>query len=140
MAIPNQQIVHNGGTEEILSVNEDKKKPARGGGKRKRTTKKEIEKKGVKKARATKTKEEPEYFEEKRNLEDLWKVASPVGIEWEEFDNLYKCNWQFKSLEEALEEGGMLYGKKVFVFVVTPEPQLLTYKDAVKVVNIPTVI
>ncbi|EFH42099.1 predicted protein, partial [Arabidopsis lyrata subsp. lyrata] len=53
------------------------------------------------------------------SLEDLWKVVSPVEIEWEEVDIFYKCNWQFKSLEKALE-GGMLYGKKVFVFV-TPE-------------------
>ncbi|EFH40640.1 hypothetical protein ARALYDRAFT_918662 [Arabidopsis lyrata subsp. lyrata] len=50
-----------------------------GKGKRKRTTKKETEKK----ARATKTREELEYIEEKRNLEDLWKNAFPVGTEIE---------------------------------------------------------
>ncbi|KAG2309955.1 hypothetical protein Bca52824_021512 [Brassica carinata] len=70
---------------------EDKKKPARGGGKRKRATKKEIEVKDekkkkaaaprAKKARVSKPQEEPEYFEDERNLEGLWKAAFPVGTE-----------------------------------------------------------
>ncbi|CAE6241719.1 unnamed protein product [Arabidopsis arenosa] len=105
-----------------------------GKGKRKRTTKKETEKK----ARATKTKEEPEYFEGKRNLEDLWKAAFPVGTEWHNLDAVYdEFNWDFKSLEEAFEEGGMLYGKKVFVFG-TAEPDFL--EDVNKTVYVPTVV
>ncbi|KAL1207901.1 Protein HEAT INTOLERANT 4 [Cardamine amara subsp. amara] len=127
---------------------EEKKKPvARRGGKRKRATKKDqTEKKDekkpaprAKKARATKPKEEPEYFEEKRNLEDLWKSAFPVGTEWDQLDALYEFNWDFQNLEEALEEGGKLYGKKVFVFGCT-EPQLVPYKGANKIVHVPAVV
>ncbi|CAA7036005.1 unnamed protein product [Microthlaspi erraticum] len=93
----------------------------------------------AKKARATKQHEEPEYFEEKRNLQDLWKAAFPVGAEWKLFDALYEHNWDFKHLEESLEEGGMLYGKKVFVFA-NAEPQMVHYKDVDKVVPVPTVV
>ncbi|KAL0729061.1 hypothetical protein Bca4012_025154 [Brassica carinata] len=141
-ASPSQQQEED--TGEV--VNEDEKKPARRGGrKRKRDTKKETEKDDhvkkhaptAKKARPTKV--EPEYLEEKRNLEDLWKAAFPVGTEWEVLDQLYDFNWDFKHLEEALEEGGMLYGKKVFVFVNT-EPQWISYKGgASKIVWLPTV-
>ncbi|CAH2069738.1 unnamed protein product [Thlaspi arvense] len=67
-------------------------------------------------ARATIPQEEPEYFEEKRNLQDLWKAAFPVGTEFANLDRVYEFNWDFKHLEEALEEGGMLYGKKVYIF------------------------
>ncbi|CAH8337084.1 unnamed protein product [Eruca vesicaria subsp. sativa] len=128
-------------------VNEDKKKPVqRRSGKRKRATNKETEKghDDVKKyapreKKARPTKVEPEYLEEKRNLEDLWKAAFPVGTEWEVLDKLYDFNWDFKHLEEALEEGGMLYGKKVFVFVNT-EPQWISYKGGPShVVYLPTV-
>ncbi|KAF2576391.1 hypothetical protein F2Q70_00004959 [Brassica cretica] len=80
----------------------------RGDGKRKRGTNKETEKKngnvGNKKWRVTKPqqdKETDEYLKEKRNLEYLWKAAFPVGT-----DALCGLNWDFKHLEEALEEGG----------------------------------
>ncbi|XP_010473817.1 PREDICTED: uncharacterized protein LOC104753233 [Camelina sativa] len=104
--------------------------------KRKMTTKMETEPAPRnKKSRATKTtKEEVQYVEEKRNLEDLWKVAFPVGIEWDKFDALYEFNWDFKILEE-----GLLLGKKFFVFV-SAEPQLVSYKDTRKIRDIPTVI
>ncbi|CAN8298955.1 unnamed protein product [Cochlearia groenlandica] len=124
-------------------VNEDKKKPGRRGGrKRKMTTKIEIEKKPVqraKKARVAKPHEEPEYFEEPRNLEGLWKAAFPVGTEWDQLDALYEFNWDFKNLEEELEEGGSLYGKKVFLFGCT-EPQLVPYKGLNKIVHVPAVV
>ncbi|KAF8050122.1 hypothetical protein N665_2041s0005 [Sinapis alba] len=87
----------------------------------------------AKKARPTKV--EPQYLEEKRNLEDLWKAAFPVGTEWEVLDKLYNFNWDFKHLEEALEEGGILYGKKVFVFVNT-EPQWISYKGGASKVSV----
>ncbi|KAG7554757.1 hypothetical protein ISN44_As11g009620 [Arabidopsis suecica] len=126
---------------------EDEKKPvARRGGKRKRATKKDTEVKdekkpvpSVKKPRVAKVKEEPVYFEDKRNLEDLWKVAFPVGTEWDQLDALYEFNWDFQNLEEALEEGGKLYGKKVYVFGCT-EPQLVPYKGANKIVHVPAVV
>ncbi|KAF8115763.1 hypothetical protein N665_0025s0214 [Sinapis alba] len=128
-------------------VDGDKKKPAgRGGGKRKRATKKETEVKDekkpaprAKKTRVAKPQEEPEYFEEERNLEGLWKAAFPVGTEWDKLDAVYEFNWDFKNLEEALEEGGLLHGKKVFVFGCT-EPQLVPYKGANKIVLVPAVV
>ncbi|KAM0885961.1 hypothetical protein ACQ4PT_030015 [Festuca glaucescens] len=58
-----------------------------------------------KRAKAT-PKPEAEYSPEKRNLEDLWLSAFPIGT------------------EKALEEGGELYGKTVYLFGST-EPQLL---------------
>ncbi|CAE6069152.1 unnamed protein product [Arabidopsis arenosa] len=124
-------------------VNENTKKR---GGKRKRTTKKEIDNKDEKKpapratkARATKPQGEPEYLDEKRDLQDLWKAVFPVGIKWKLLDALYEHNWDFKDLEEALEEGGILYGKNVYVFV-NAEPQLVLYKDVKKVIPVPTVV
>ncbi|WZY74634.1 hypothetical protein YC2023_021018 [Brassica napus] len=117
---------------EDVKDEEDKKKnkPARGGGKRKRATKKGIEVKDekkpqaprAKKARVSKPQEEPEYFEDERNLEGLWKAAFPVGT------------------EEALEEeDGLLYGKKVFLFGCT-EPQLVPFKGANKILHVPAVV
>ncbi|KAG2299337.1 hypothetical protein Bca52824_035809 [Brassica carinata] len=84
----------------------------RGGGKRKRKTNKETEKNGnveKKKPKMTKPQqlEGTEYLEEKCNLEDMWKAAFPQGT-----DALYGLKWDFKHLEEALEEGGFLHGKK----------------------------
>uniref|UniRef100_A0A1J3DNM0 Protein HEAT INTOLERANT 4 n=1 Tax=Noccaea caerulescens TaxID=107243 RepID=A0A1J3DNM0_NOCCA len=133
--------------EKAEEVKEDKKKPGRGGGKRKRVvTNKETEKKDgkkpvvrAKKPRATKPHEEPEYFEEKRNLEDLWKAAFPVGTEWDNVDAVYEFNWDFKHLEEALEEGGMLYGRNVFVFGIA-EPQFFLHNGEKTFVQVPTVV
>uniref|UniRef100_A0ACD5T7R9 Uncharacterized protein n=1 Tax=Avena sativa TaxID=4498 RepID=A0ACD5T7R9_AVESA len=68
-----------------------------------------------KRAKAT-PKPEAEYFPEKRNLEDLWLSAFPIGTE--------EFKWNFQNLEKALEEGGELYGKTVYLFGST-EPQLL---------------
>ncbi|ESQ31383.1 hypothetical protein EUTSA_v10004094mg [Eutrema salsugineum] len=116
-------------------------------GKRKRSTKNETEKKGetnppprAKRARATKPQEpEPEYFKEKRSLEDLWKAAFPVGTEWAQLDKLYESKWDFTNLEKALEESGNLYGKKVYVFGST-ESHLVPYKNENKTVLVPAVI
>ncbi|KAL5555873.1 hypothetical protein UlMin_038109 [Ulmus minor] len=82
---------------------------------------------------------EPEYFEDKRSLEDLWKAAFPVGTEWDQLDALYEFNWDFSNLEKAFEEGGKLYGKKVYLFGCT-EPQLVSVKGENKVVCIPVVV
>ncbi|KAG7539197.1 Papain-like cysteine peptidase superfamily [Arabidopsis suecica] len=81
---------------------------------------------------------EPEYFE-KRNLEDLWKDTFPVGTEWDQQDAVYDFNWDFKNLEEALEEGGKLYGKKVYVFGCT-ESHSVNYKNEKKDVIVPAVV
>ncbi|AED97969.1 Serine/Threonine-kinase [Arabidopsis thaliana] len=111
-------------------------------GKRKRGTKTEAEKKvstprAKKRAKTTKAQaSEPEYFEEKRNLEDLWKATFSVGTEWDQQDALNEFNWDFTNLEEALEEGGELYGKQVYVFGCTE----FTYKDENKDVLVPVVV
>ncbi|EOA12510.1 hypothetical protein CARUB_v10026333mg [Capsella rubella] len=112
-------------------------------GKRKRVTKTESEKKTTpraKRAKATKAQEdEPEYFKEKRNLEDLWKATFPVGTEWDQQDALSEFNWDFTNLEEALEEGGKLHGKKVYIFGCT-ESHSLPYKNKNKDVLVPAVV
>ncbi|XP_058084528.1 protein HEAT INTOLERANT 4 [Magnolia sinica] len=84
--------------------------------------------------------QEPEFFPEKRNLEDLWQAAFPVGTEWDQLDSVYKFNWDFSNLENAFEEGGELYGKKVYLFGCT-EPQLVFFKNGEgKVICIPVVV
>ncbi|KAL5720498.1 Protein HEAT INTOLERANT 4 [Ranunculus cassubicifolius] len=83
---------------------------------------------------------EPEYFEEKRNMEDLWQAVFPVGTEWDQLDSVYKFNWNFSNLEDAFEqENGLLHGKKVYLFGCT-EPQLVPVNGENKVVIIPVVV
>ncbi|XP_010937039.1 protein HEAT INTOLERANT 4 [Elaeis guineensis] len=90
-----------------------------------------------KRIKAPKT--EPEFFPEKRNLEDLWEAAFPVGTEWENMDKIQEISWNFSNLEKAFEEGGELCGKKVYVFGCT-EAQLLDVKNEQKIVLIPIVV
>ncbi|CAN6206318.1 unnamed protein product [Urochloa humidicola] len=81
-----------------------------------------------------------EYFPERRNLEDLWLSAFPIGTEWENIDKIKEFNWNFENLEKTLEEGGELYGKKVYLFGST-EPQLLDVDgESKKMVYIPVVV
>ncbi|KAF8081309.1 hypothetical protein N665_0893s0007 [Sinapis alba] len=84
--------------------------------------------------------EETEYFEEKRNLEDLWKAAFPVGTEFEHLDAIYGFNWDFKNLEEALEEGGILHGKKVYVFGFAEPQHFVDDKKQEHLIHVPTVV
>ncbi|XVE83230.1 hypothetical protein DITRI_Ditri16bG0070900 [Diplodiscus trichospermus] len=93
----------------------------------------------AKRAKTSKPQPDPEYFEDKRNLEDLWKAVFPVGTEWDQLDSVYQFNWNFSNLEDAFEEGGKLYGKKVYLFGCT-EPQLVPYKGENKVICIPVVV
>ncbi|KAF3965322.1 hypothetical protein CMV_010480 [Castanea mollissima] len=93
----------------------------------------------AKRVKASKPETEPEYFEDKRNLEDLWKEVFPVGTEWDQLDAVYQFNWNFSNLEDAFEEGGKLYGKKVYLFGCT-EPQLVSFKGESKVICIPVVV
>ncbi|EOX92257.1 Myosin-H heavy chain isoform 2 [Theobroma cacao] len=93
----------------------------------------------AKRVKTSKPEPEPEYFEDKRNLEDLWKAAFPVGTEWDQLDSVYQVSWNFSNLEDAFEEGGKLYGKKVYLFGCT-EPQLVPYKGENKVICIPVVV
>ncbi|KAL9313754.1 hypothetical protein ACSQ67_019206 [Phaseolus vulgaris] len=91
--------------------------------------------------RSTKIKppKQDEYFEDKRNLEDLWRETFPVGTEWDQLDSVYQYKWNFSNLENAFEEGGVLHGRKVYLFGCT-EPQLVWFKDESKVVCIPVVV
>nr|GMD56326.1 protein HEAT INTOLERANT 4-like [Ipomoea batatas] len=93
----------------------------------------------AKRARTSKQDTETEYFPEKRNLEDLWQQVFPVGTEWDQLDMVYQYKWNFSNLEEAFEEGGKLYGKKVYLFGCT-EPQLVSFQGQAKVTCIPVVV
>ncbi|GAU19726.1 hypothetical protein TSUD_78520 [Trifolium subterraneum] len=99
----------------------------------------QITKPKPKRQRTSKPQSEPEYFEDKRNLEDLWIETFPVGTEWDQLDAVYQIKWNFSNLENAFEEGGVLYGKKVYLFGCT-EPQLVSYQGENKVVCIPVVV
>lgn len=101
---------------------------------------KEEPKKVVRKPRKrSKPDSQPEYFEDQRNLEDLWKEAFPVGTEWDQMHLVYQYNWNFTNLENAFEEGGVLYGKRVYLFGCT-EPQMVPFKDEMKITHVPVVV
>ncbi|XP_050382121.1 protein HEAT INTOLERANT 4-like [Argentina anserina] len=69
------------------------------------------------------TQPEPEYVEEQRNLQDLWKAPFPIGTELDLLDSLYKYDWDFSNLEKEFEEeGGKFHGigdNKVYLFAQT---------------------
>ncbi|KAK4430620.1 protein HEAT INTOLERANT 4 [Sesamum alatum] len=92
-----------------------------------------------KRAKVSKPEAEPEYFPDKRNLEDLWQQVFPVGTEWDQLDMVYQYKWNFSNLEDAFEEGGELYNKKVYLFGCT-EPQLVSFQGQGKVTMIPVVV
>ncbi|KAL2521492.1 hypothetical protein Fot_25415 [Forsythia ovata] len=93
----------------------------------------------AKRAKTAKPEAEPEYFPEKRDLEDLWQQVFPVGTEWDQLDTVYQYNWNFSNLEDAFEEGGELYNQKVYLFGCT-EPQLVSFQGQGKVTMIPVVV
>ncbi|KAI3669309.1 hypothetical protein L6452_40541 [Arctium lappa] len=93
----------------------------------------------TKRSKISKPESEPEYFDEQRDLEDLWKQVFPVGTEWDQLDLLSEYKWNFSNLENAFEEGGVLHGKKVYLFSCT-EPQLLFFQGQSKVTCIPVVV
>ncbi|XP_074371953.1 protein HEAT INTOLERANT 4-like [Apium graveolens] len=116
----------------------------RKGAKRKGSQKDEaaVEKKEVvraKRTRVPKPVSPVDYFPDKRNLEDLWQQVFPVGTEWDQLDLVYQYKWKFSNLENAFEEGGELYGKKVYLFGCT-EPQLVFFNGQGKVSVIPVVV
>ncbi|ONI33618.1 hypothetical protein PRUPE_1G436000 [Prunus persica] len=95
-----------------------------------------------KRVKASHPESEPEYLEEPRNLEDLWKAAFPVGTEWDQLDAVYRFKWDFSNLEQAFEEGGKLFGignNKVYLFGGT-EPQQVPFKGKLEIVYIPIVV
>ncbi|XP_074264252.1 protein HEAT INTOLERANT 4-like [Silene latifolia] len=82
---------------------------------------------------------EPEYFEDTRNLEDLWKQVFPVGTEWDQLHLMYQHNWDFTNLENAFEEGGDLHGKKVYLFGCS-EPQMVPVNGEMRLTLVPAVV
>ncbi|KAG5528585.1 hypothetical protein RHGRI_029315 [Rhododendron griersonianum] len=80
-----------------------------------------------------------ELHPDQRNFADLWKQVFPVGTEWEQLTKLYKYKWDFSNLENAFEEGGELYGQKVYLFGCT-EPQFLFLKGEGKVICVPAMV
>ncbi|KAG5534052.1 hypothetical protein RHGRI_022260 [Rhododendron griersonianum] len=110
-----------------------------------KTTKTESSKAGGrrKKIKPSKPESEPEFFPDKRNLEDLWKQVLLniffFSWQWDQLDQVYQYKWNFSNLENAFEEGGELYGQKVYLFGST-EPQLVFFKDEGKVTCIPVVV
>ncbi|KAL0461169.1 UNVERIFIED_CONTAM: protein HEAT INTOLERANT 4 [Sesamum latifolium] len=109
-----------------------------------------------KRAKVSKPEAEPEYFPEKRNLEDLWQQVFPVGTEWDQLDMVYQYKWNFSNLERTYlirqvkksriigwlllrKEGGELYNKKVYLFGCT-EPQLVSFQGQGEVTMIPVVV
>ncbi|CAA2990330.1 Hypothetical predicted protein [Olea europaea subsp. europaea] len=72
----------------------------------------------AKKSKTLKPDVEDEYLTDKRNLEDLWQQVFPVGTEWDQLDMVYQYNWNFSNLEDAFEEGGLLYNQKVYLLDV----------------------
>ncbi|KNA17349.1 hypothetical protein SOVF_080720 [Spinacia oleracea] len=100
---------------------------------------KEQKKTGRKLSKRTKPVTEPEYFEDQRNLEDLWKEVFPVGTEWDQMHLVYQYNWNFTNLENAFEEGGVLHGKRVYLFGCT-EPQMVPLNNEMKITHVPVVV
>ncbi|KAE9604126.1 hypothetical protein Lalb_Chr11g0068021 [Lupinus albus] len=59
--------------------------------------------------------------------------------QWDQLDSVYQYKWNFSNLENAFEDGGVLHGKRVYLFGCT-EPQLVWFKDESKIVCIPVVV
>ncbi|KAL2907196.1 Protein HEAT INTOLERANT 4 [Bienertia sinuspersici] len=119
------------GKEVVKSKVEDQKKQ--------KEQEKETKKVGNRPRKVTKPNSEPEYFEDKRNLEDLWREVFPVGTEWDQMHLVYQFDWNFTNLENAFDEGGVLHGKRVYLFGCT-EPQMVPFKNEMKIIQIPVVV
>ncbi|XP_057431412.1 protein HEAT INTOLERANT 4-like isoform X2 [Lotus japonicus] len=74
------------------------------------------------------------------NLEHLWRETFRVGLEFDEFDSVIQFNWDFSNLENAFKEGGVLYGKNVYLFGCTELDQFITFQGESQVVFIPVVV
>ncbi|PKU80972.1 hypothetical protein MA16_Dca021491 [Dendrobium catenatum] len=102
---PQKKKAEEGGVGDVVNpTDEAQKESSKGNANRRKSVR-------------TKPHQEAKYFEEKRNLEDLWLAAFPVGTE-----NAF--------------EGGELCGKKVYLF----GSQMLNVNGVDKVTLIPVVI
>ncbi|KAK2992261.1 hypothetical protein RJ640_015518, partial [Escallonia rubra] len=82
-----------------------------------------------KRAKTAKPESEPEFFPEKRNMEDLWQQVFPVGTEWDQLDQVYQYKWNFSNLELSSIERFLLTGMAIMTYpkgkkekVVSPFP------------------
>ncbi|XP_047329222.1 protein HEAT INTOLERANT 4-like [Impatiens glandulifera] len=119
--------------QEIPNKEDEERNPAEGTGASKNA------RKSRGRAKLSIPEAEPEYFLEKRNLEDLWQQAFPVGTEWDLLDKVYQYKWDFSNLEKEFEEGGELYQKRVYLFGCS-EPQFVSFKDESKVTYVPAIV
>ncbi|KAL4589972.1 hypothetical protein LXL04_002885 [Taraxacum kok-saghyz] len=126
----------------------------------------------TKRSKVPKPESEPEYFEDQRELEDLWKQVFPVGTEvcatatpymltssvsihsvgyslgftstfllqWDQLDLLSEYKWNFSNLENAFDEGGVLHGKKVYLFSCTERNTTAFFGGQSKVTCVPVVV
>ncbi|RYR06440.1 hypothetical protein Ahy_B05g073776 isoform B [Arachis hypogaea] len=62
-----------------------------------------------------------------------------IVFKWDQLDSVYQYKWNFSNLENAFEEGGVLHGKKVYLFGCT-EPQQVCFKDVEKVILVPIIV
>lgn len=62
-------------------------------------------------------------MEEIRNYVDLWKEPFIVGAHWDQIPMIYEHNWDFSNLEYAFQEGGVLHGKRVYIFACIEIPE-----------------
>ncbi|KAH9622359.1 hypothetical protein KSS87_007204 [Heliosperma pusillum] len=123
-----EEIVENG-TEKVAEKLENLKKD----------DVMEVKKDSKRPKKRSKPETEPEYFEDTRNLEDLWKQVFPVGTEWDQLHLVYHHNWNFTNLENAFEEGGDLHGKKVYLFGCS-EPQMVPVNGEMRLTLVPAVV
>ncbi|KAL2240938.1 UNVERIFIED_CONTAM: Protein HEAT INTOLERANT 4, partial [Sesamum indicum] len=100
-----------------------------------------------KRAKVSKPETEPEYFPEKRNLEnwvfhlneilrimDFLNILSDISVQEDLWEQVFPVG-----TEDAFEEGGELHNKKVYLFGCT-EPQLVSFQGQGKVTMIPVVV
>ncbi|CAH1421712.1 unnamed protein product [Lactuca virosa] len=82
-----------------------------------------------KRSKVSKPESEPEFFEEQRDMEDLWKQAFPVGTEWHQLDLLSEYKWNFSNLEKYMQQSHL-----------TREDTILSFHDQPKGICIPVVV
>lgn len=74
--------------------------------------------------------------------DEIWKQVYLAGTEWDQMKQIYSIDWDFDHLDEALTDGDLSDGKRVFLFGAT-EPQLVMMDEKDEkgdVVPIPTIV
>ncbi|KAI3510614.1 hypothetical protein L1887_17744 [Cichorium endivia] len=71
----------------------------------------------IKRSKVSKPEPEPEFFDDQREFEDLWKQVFLVGTEWDQLDLLSKYKWNFSNLERDFNRGTKLFVLLLMNFV-----------------------